>query len=75
MRIEEVFADILQEPVDTINDDTSPKTTRNWDSLKHIQVVMAIEQAFGVSFTPPEVMTITSVGAVKGLLKEKGVDG
>ncbi len=73
MRIEEVFADILQEPVDAISDETSPKTMRKWDSLKHIQVVMAIEQAFGVSFSPPEVMTITSVGAVRDLLKEKGV--
>jgi len=73
MNIEQVFADILQEPVETITDETSPKTTTAWDSLRHIQVVMALEQAFGVSFSPPEVMTISSVGAVRDLLREKGV--
>ncbi len=73
MQIEELFASILREPVEAINDETSPTTTTSWDSLKHLEIVLAIEGAYSVKFTMPEIMSIQSVGAVRKTLQAKGV--
>ena len=73
MQIEELFASILREPVDAINDETSPTNTTSWDSLKHLELVLAIEGAYSVKFTMPEITTISSVGAARQTLQAKGI--
>lgn len=69
----EVAADVLMVPASEINDETSPKNTKAWDSLKHIELVLAYEMKFGVKFAPSEVMLIDSIGGVRSLLEQKGV--
>ncbi len=74
MQLEAVFANLLQEPIESINDETSPRNTRSWDSLKHLELVMAIESAYLVQFTIPQIVGLNSLGSVRQLLKLKGVD-
>ena len=71
--LEDVVAAVLKRSRDEINDETSPKTVPSWDSLRHIELVMTVEQAFGVIFPPAEVMTMTSLGAIRQVLRQKGV--
>jgi len=73
MSLENVVAEILKMPGADVDDDTSPKSVPAWDSLRHIELVMTVEGAFGVSFPPAEVTTMTSVGAIRKLLQQKGV--
>lgn len=73
MRLEEVIADVLKLPPTDVTEDTSPKTVSAWDSLKHIELVMTVEEASGVSFSPAEVVTLTSVREIRQLLVQKGV--
>jgi acyl carrier protein len=42
-----------------------------WDSLSHIRLVVAIEQAFGVKFTTAELVSLETVGHMVALVKEK----
>lgn len=72
--LEQVVADVLALPVDQINDETSPKSTKSWDSLKHINLVLALEANFGVKFAPSEIMAIASLADARTLLREKGAD-
>ncbi len=74
MKLEAVFANLLQEPIESINEETSPRNTRSWDSLKHLELVMAIEVAYLVQFTMPEIIGLNSLGSIRQLLKLKGVD-
>lgn len=74
MQLEALFANLLQEPVESINEDTSPRNTQSWDSLKHLELVMAIEGAYSVQFTMPEVVGLSSLGSIRQVLKLKGVD-
>ncbi len=73
MRIEEVFAQVLKEPAENLTNETSPKTLRSWDSLRHVELVMALEKAYNVGFSASEIMTITSLGSIRQLLEQKGV--
>ncbi len=74
MQLEALFASLLQESVESINEETSPRNTRSWDSLKHLEIVMAIEGAYSVQFSMPEIIGLNSLGSIRQLLKLKGVD-
>jgi acyl carrier protein len=69
----EVAAEVLKMPVDEINDETTPKNTKAWDSLKHVELLMACEMNFDVKLAPSEIVLIDSIGGIRSLLEEKGV--
>jgi acyl carrier protein len=73
MKLEELFARTLREPVSVFSNDTSPATVRSWDSLRHIELVMAAEAEYGIRFETAEVTTIRSLGCMRGILQRKGV--
>jgi acyl carrier protein len=73
MKLEELFARSLREPVGVFSDDTSPATVRSWDSLRHIELVMAAEAEYGIRFETAEVVTIRTLGCMRGILQQKGV--
>ncbi len=74
MKLEALFANLLQEPIESINEETSPRSTRSWDSLKHLELVIAIEGAYSVQFSMPEIVGLNSLGNIRQMLKLKGVD-
>ncbi|MGH6914528.1 MAG: hypothetical protein ACREH3_12580 [Geminicoccales bacterium] len=73
MKLEELFARTLREPVGAFSDAASPTTVRSWDSLRHIELVMAAEVEYGILFETAEVATIRTLGCMRGMLQQKGV--
>ncbi len=72
-KLVQVIAEVLEMPEGDISENTSPNTARAWDSMIHVDLVLAIEEAFGVTFSTSETMLITSVAAARKLLQGKGV--
>lgn len=70
----DVVARILRVPVASVSDETSPETLPRWDSLKHLDLMTGIEDAYGIRFSTADIMRATSVGEVRLLLREKGLD-
>ncbi len=71
-RLIKIASDILEVAPTELDADSSPKTTKNWDSLRHINLVLALEQGFGVRFAPSEIMMIRTLGQARDLLQQKG---
>ena len=69
--VEGIIADVLDVPVEKITDETSPDTLDRWDSLQHLNIIMALEEAFRVSFTTDEITQMLSVGLIKIILRER----
>ena len=74
-RLIELFADVLDLEPATLSDATSQATTPAWDSLAGINLTVAIEQAFALKLTTREVVTMTSIGAARDVLRKRGVTG
>ena len=72
-RVEKIFADVLHVPPDSITETTSPDNTPKWDSTSAIDLTLALEDEFGVSFTTKEIVAMRSVGLVKKFLAAKGI--
>ena len=73
MQLEVLFANFLGEPIEAITDETSPRNTRRWDSMRHIDLVMAVESTYGIQFSMPEMTSLHSVRDVRRLLQQKGI--
>ena len=61
--IAEILTLALERPVapgEALTRDDEPR----WDSLKHLEIIFAIEGAFGVAFTPEEIGEVNSVAGL-----------
>lgn len=70
-RIRTIAADVFEVPVDRIQPASSPDTIESWDSLHHLNLVLALEQEFAIQFTPEEIEQLLSVELVAALVDEK----
>ncbi len=74
VRLHEVVARALRVPVASVSDETSPATLRRWDSLHHLELMTEIEEAYGVQFSTADMVRAQSVGQIRHLLREKGIE-
>ena len=61
-KLSEIFIDVLDLDEVELTDETSANDIEEWDSLSHIQLIVAIEKAFGIKFTSLEIMKWKNVG-------------
>lgn len=54
-----------------ISDNTGPDNTPGWDSLKHLNLVAALEEEFDVEFTDSEVVDCVSPAMAEEIIKQK----
>lgn len=73
-KLKEVLSRIFNVSLDTITEDASPDTIENWDSLRHMNLVLALEEEFDVEFTDDQVVEILSYKLIKIVLKEHGIE-
>lgn len=55
----------------TINEETSKENCSNWDSLRHLSVVVEIESVFDVILEPEDIEQMKSVKDIERILVEK----
>lgn len=72
-RLYKVLSQILNVPVEQITDEDSPNTLESWDSLTHVNLMLALEAEFNLSISPDEAAEMFSVGLIKTTLMERGV--
>jgi acyl carrier protein len=63
-----VASDIFGVPADQITAESSPETIENWDSMQHLNLVLAIEEKFGVQLEPEDIEQMKSIGDVAALV-------
>ncbi|HMC20891.1 MAG TPA: acyl carrier protein [Thermoanaerobaculia bacterium] len=64
-------ADVLGVRRSEIDVNSTPRQLDNWDSISHVSLVLAIEEQFGVAFTPEEITDMESIGRIAELLSRK----
>lgn len=69
--IKRVMADVLDLNVNAISDDTSVENTPKWDSANHIQLVLALEEEFSVSFDVSELESMISYFDIVNVVQSK----
>ena len=67
-RVREIASDVLQADVTL---ESSPETIESWDSVHHLNLMLAIEEEYGFQFSPEEMDQAKSVGSLAQLVSAK----
>ena len=73
MKLEQIVAFILEIDPALLSDASNAQNTPHWDSLRHIEVIFAVESAFHVRFTMPEITSLKNLGDIRRMLLAKNV--
>jgi acyl carrier protein len=70
-KIFELISNTFGVNVDKVNIETSIETLEEWDSVNHMNLVMALEEEFGITLTDEQMIEITSVKTLKKIVEEQ----
>ena len=70
-RLNEIFQDVFDNKEFIVTDETSADNVEDWDSLRHITLISAVEKAFGMKFTMKEILEMENVGAMVDVIANR----
>ena len=70
--LNEIFREVFDDDEIVVDAKTNSDTIEDWDSLEHINLVVAIEKAFGLKFSMDEVTGMKDVGEMVEIIKARG---
>lgn len=74
-KIRGIIADCLKIPLAEISEDLAFKDAETWDSLRHMELIGALEQGFSIEFTFDEIISLQRVVDIRHVLEKKGTEG
>ena len=68
--IEDLVAEIFELDRNKLTNELTPDDVELWDSMNHLKLVTAIEEAFGIKLLMREVMEMTSVSKIREIVAQ-----
>ena len=69
-KLNEVFQDVFDDESIIVTDETTANDIEDWDSLEHINLMVAVESAFGIKFSMGIVVSMKNVGEMVTIIQE-----
>lgn len=70
-RVQELFREVLDNEEIVLTNETTANDVEEWDSLSHVQLIVAIEKAFKIKFTSSEILSWKNVGEMVDSINKK----
>jgi acyl carrier protein len=70
-RVVAVVSKIMGVPPEEVTDESSADTIPAWDSLRHMNLILALEEEFEVSFDDEEIVELLTVGLIVDTIRAK----
>lgn len=67
-RLNAVFRDVFDDNNIVVDDSTTSNDIEDWDSLEHINLIVAVEQEFQIKFNMNEVISMKNVGEMVDII-------
>ncbi|MEQ8192416.1 MAG: acyl carrier protein [Candidatus Eremiobacterota bacterium] len=66
-----IFRTVFDDEDITVNDESTAADVDGWDSLSHVNLIIAIEQKFKIKFSTKELLTFKNVGDLRRAIESK----
>ncbi len=73
-KLRQLIEPIFEEDFERVAASAKFADLESWDSLNYVKLVLAVQTGYGVELSPAEIRTITSLPALVGVLKAKGIE-
>lgn len=71
-RVKNILAEVFDNSIDLIDEDSSIHTINNWNSFRHMNMVLALEDEFSVEFNQNQVVQIINYKTIIKVLTDLG---
>lgn len=73
-RLYQLIAEVFGTTPDILSEESSAETLANWDSLNHLNLVMALESEFSVELSAEESIKMRNVAQIRKILRDHRVE-
>ncbi len=73
-KLKQILSSTLNVPEEQIREESSVENMEAWDSLAHLNIILSLEQSFGISITPEEAIEMTSLRSMRKKLRDLGLN-
>lgn len=70
-RLTDVFREVFDDETIILNDEMTADDVDAWDSMSYVNLIIAIEIAFGIEFNQSEILKFSNVGDLKLSISSK----
>jgi len=70
-KLTQVFREVFDDNTLVLTDEMTADDVDAWDSLSHVNLMIAIEIAFGIEFKHNEIQSFANVGELRQSIEEK----
>ena len=70
-KLTEVFREVFDDETIVLSDELTADEVDAWDSLSHVNLILAIEIAFDIEFKQSEILNFANVGELKASINKK----
>ena len=67
-KIFEIVSQIMGVPLESVTLASSAENIPTWDSLKHMNLVLALEQTFDIHFSEEQIVELTRVETIQAVV-------
>jgi len=71
-RVIRIFREVMDIDSGAVREDLTPDDIENWDSLRHMNMVLALEEEFEIELDDSRVMMMDSLGTIIEIIKDLG---
>ena len=70
-KIYQLMSNVFEIPVEEISEDSSLDSIESWDSLRHLNLILAIEEEFGITIPDEEVGNLVNYKLIELTINEQ----
>lgn len=70
-QVRAIAADVFGVPEERIDRDSSPESIEGWDSIQHLNFVLALEERFGFQLSPEEMDAMRTIGQIADIVDRR----
>lgn len=70
-RLNRIFCEVFDDEDITITPEMTANDVDGWDSLSHVNLIVAVEYAFGIRFSQKELLTFKNIGDLLRCIEQK----
>lgn len=69
--VKQLVANVTGAATEELSEESSIETLEAWDSMAHVNIILSIEQNYGLSVGPDEAADLISIAAIRDYLLQK----
>jgi acyl carrier protein len=70
-QVKEIAADVFRIPIRLLQPESCPENIPQWESIAMVNLVLALEQRFGIPFDPEDIAQMHTLGDIVRLVEER----